>query len=286
MKDLVSVIIPCYNQGSYLSEAVDSVINQTYPNIEIIIINDGSADNTDAIAKEWCTRDKRITYLDQDNQGLSMARNNGIKKSKGLYILPLDGDDKIAPDYLEKAINILSNNAKIGIVYGRSMFFGAQSGEWDLPDFSIEAMLKRNLIFCSAVFRRSDFDRTTGYNKNMKYGWEDWDLWLSFLERELAVFKLDQVVFHYRIKDSSMVTGISTDPLKRQYLESQLIANHLELYQKYFPEPLTLLRELDALQEEKESFERYKKEILGSMSYRIGDFILKPFKWLKKINGQ
>ena len=87
-KGLVSVIIPCYNQGCYLSEALDSVMRQTYPNWECIIINDGSKDQTDAVAKEYCQKDSRIRYISQENSGVIAARNRAVSESSGEFILP------------------------------------------------------------------------------------------------------------------------------------------------------------------------------------------------------
>lgn len=273
----VSVIIPCYNQGHYIKETIDSVLRQTFDNFEIIVINDGSTDEqTIQVLKSLKLSKGKVIHT--VNQGLAAARNNGIYSSSGKYILPLDADDKIAPQYLEKAVKVLESNKSVKIVYSKAAYFGLMQGEWILPEFSWEQMLQQNLIFCSALFRKSDFDKTQGYNSNMKYGWEDWDLWLSILESGGAVLKLDDVLFYYRKHDTSMVGSIESNKSLRQFLEHQLILNHLEIYKKYFPEPLTLLRELEHLRYEKKQFEKYKAEIYASLSYRIGDAILKPFK--------
>ncbi|TXB63802.1 glycosyltransferase family 2 protein [Phaeodactylibacter luteus] len=279
----VSVIIPCYNQAQYLLEAVQSVLNQTYQIFEIIIINDGSTDNTKEVADRIKELDDRIKVIHQANLGLSAARNSGITASTGQYILPLDADDKIDAKYLELGINCLSEKNTVDVFYGEGIFFGDKTGEWDLPDFEMPLMLTRNLVYCSAIFRRTIFDKTKGYNQNMKYGWEDWDLWLSMLEQGARFYKSNEPLFYYRVKEKSMVKDIANENLKRQYLEQQLIVNHLDLYKQYFPEPLTILRELDTLRMEKAAFEKYKKEIYNSLSYRVGDFILKPFKLIRQL---
>ena len=100
----VSIIVPCYNQAQYLEDALQSVVFQTYKDWECIIVNDGSVDNTEIIAKNWLLKDNRFKYLHQENGGLSMARNSGIKLAEGDFILPLDADDKISSNYIEKAI--------------------------------------------------------------------------------------------------------------------------------------------------------------------------------------
>ncbi|HNX59960.1 MAG TPA: glycosyltransferase family A protein, partial [Spirochaetota bacterium] len=131
----VSVIIPCYNQGIYVDEAVDSVLRQTFDDYEIIIVNDGSTDEiTNEKLKSYCRPRTRV--LTTENQGLAEARNTGIRNSSGVYILPLDADDVIAETYLEKAVAILDGNQKVGIVYSRAMLFGERSGEWRLPVYS------------------------------------------------------------------------------------------------------------------------------------------------------
>ena len=105
--ELISVIIPSYNSGKFLGEAIESVVNQTYKNIEIIVINDGSTDNTEEIAKKWQKRDERVRYLKhKENKGPSAARNTGIKNSRGEYIAFLDDDDEWLPEKLERVIEI------------------------------------------------------------------------------------------------------------------------------------------------------------------------------------
>ena len=102
----VSIIMPCYNQGQYVAEAVDSVLGQTFHDFEIIIINDGSTDQETISTLESFDRPKCL-ILHTTNQGLAAARNNGIREARGEYILPLDADDRIAPTYLEKAVRVL-----------------------------------------------------------------------------------------------------------------------------------------------------------------------------------
>ena len=103
---VISIIVPCYNQAQYLPETLQSVLEQDYRHWECIIINDGSPDNTEEVALEWCSKDERFKYFKKENGGLSDARNYGIKHSVGKYILPLDSDDKISKDYTLEAINV------------------------------------------------------------------------------------------------------------------------------------------------------------------------------------
>lgn len=260
----VSIIVPCYNQGKFLAEALDSVLLQTYSNWECIIINDGSSDNTAEVASLYCKKDSRFSYIYQDNSGLSTARNVGINACNGEFILPLDSDDKIAPQYLEYGICAFEENPNLRIVYCRAELFGLSKGEWILPSFSMERMLGRNCIFCSAMFKKSDFLKVGGYNSNMKYGFEDWDFWLSILENNNDVFQIDKILFYYRIRKKSMVQSI--DEQKSKYLRRQLWENHKELFSKYFFDP-------------KESFEYIN--IKESMNFKIKSKLKRLISFLK-----
>jgi len=109
MQNLISVIVPCYNQASYLSEALDSVLNQSYINWECIIVNDGSTDDTEGIAQQYTSKDSRFNYLKQVNGGLSNARNSGIAAANGQFIQLLDADDLIEKDKLKSTVELYSS---------------------------------------------------------------------------------------------------------------------------------------------------------------------------------
>jgi hypothetical protein len=139
------------------------------------------------------------------NQGLASARNNGISAARGDYILPLDADDKIGVDYLKEAVAVLDDRSDIGIVYCQARLFGGVDADWLLPQYSLEEILKDNVIFCTALFRKSDWESVGGYDPGMIYGWEDYDFWLSLIERGRGVKQLSGQHFHYRVASDSMV---------------------------------------------------------------------------------
>jgi len=226
----VSVIIPCYNQGKYIDDAVNSVLNQTYQDFEIIIVNDGSQDQeTINILNDYNKSKTRVIHV--VNQGVALARNFGIKESKGKYILPLDADDKINCTYLEKAVNILEQNTSIGIVYCEAEYFGTKTGKWDLPEYNFPGILSSNCIFCSAFYRKSDWEKTTGYNSNMIHGWEDYDFWLSLIELGVEVYRIPEILFLYRQKTSSRDTDMTY--VQKIYSFIKLFENHPGLYADY-----------------------------------------------------
>ena len=223
----VSVVIPCYNQGQYIEDAVNSVLNQTYTDFEIIIVNDGSTDVLTNQKLAEYTSDI-IKVIHTRNQGLPSARNTGISMAQGEYILPLDADDKIAREYLELAVPILDNHPDIGIVYCEAAYFGELSGIWYLPEYSVEKILFNNIIFCTAFFRKYQWKKTGGYNINMVYGWEDWDFWLSLIELGLKVYRIPRVLFYYRIHKTSMARNVT--PEKEFYTKLHAQINHRDLY--------------------------------------------------------
>jgi len=224
----VSVIIPCYNQGRYLEETVQSVLAQTCDDYEIVIVNDGSTDEfTNSLLRDY--RRPKTKVIHTDNRGVSAARNTAIQSATGTYILPLDGDDLIGREYLQKAVALLDENRNIGIVTCLIEFFGAMHSRPVPPPFTAERMSLYNDLPCSSLFRRSDWDKTEGYNPNMSRGWEDWDFWLSLIELGVEVHRIPEVLFHYRIRKDSRERSIAREQHVQMYL--QLYNNHPEFYE-------------------------------------------------------
>lgn len=272
---LVSIIVPCYKQAEYLSETLDSVLDQTYQNWECVIVNDGSPDNTEEVAKLYLEKDQRFKYVCQNNQGLSSARNTGIANSEGTYILPLDADDLIGSSYLEKAIKHFDDFPETKLVYCKAETFGKENVYWDLPPYDYEKIIWDNCIFCSAVYRRSDYDKTTGYNLNMVHGYEDWDFWLSLLKKDDKVYRIDEVLFYYRVKEVSMVTELANH-LQENLV--QLYNNHPEIYDPYKEKLVIFYKEREIIPVLRNELDR----IRHSYAYRLGKFLLKPFSWIRK----
>ena len=225
----VSVVVPCFNQGRFLDEAVQSVLAQTYQDFEIVIVNDGSTDGqTTSMLRSYVQPRTRVLHT--DNQGLASARNNGIRAATGRYILPLDADDRIADSYLGKAVALLDANPNAGIVYSQAEYFGERTGRWELPDYNFPRILLENMIFASSLFRKADWEEVHGYNPNMKHGLEDYDFWLSLIELGRDVIQIPEPLFLYRQTSESMRNAITREQLIS--LSTQLFRNHLGLYEK------------------------------------------------------
>lgn len=276
-----SIIIPCYNQAEYLEEAVLSVIAQTYTNWECFIVNDGSTDNTEEVAIDLKKKDVRIKYLKKENGGLASARNFGINKALGKWILPLDADDKIGDLYLELAYQEIRKNNDIAIIYCKANYFGSVNEEWILPDANFRKLLITNLIFCSAIYKKSDWSKVGGYDIYMKYGVEDWEFWINILKTDKyrIIKKIDYLGFYYRIKDKSMSTDFRSDKNKKLAMHTYIYEKHKQLYIDNFGSFQDILLDRELLEEKKNNIRVYvrniKYNILTKSLYRIILFLNK-----------
>ena len=268
---LVSIIVPCYMQAEYLAETLDSVLSQTYPNWECIIVNDGSRDNTEEVASKYVQKDARFKYLYKENGGLADARNFGILHSCGVYILPLDSDDRIGPTYIEKAMNVFDKNPETKLVYCQAELFGIETGLWNLPKYSYQQLLRFNHIFCSCIYRRKDYDKTEGYNTNMLYGYEDWDFLLSLLSLGDIVYQIEESLFFYRTKKASMITKLTSN---HSQMILQMMLNHADLYK----DSMDLMVNYWA---EDIDYKEECRKVRSSYAYRLGKFLLRPFSFIR-----
>ena len=283
----VSVIIPCYKQAKYLPETLDSVLSQTYNDWECIMVNDGSPDNTEEVAKMYCKEDNRFKYLYQENQGPATARNNGIKASSGEYILPLDSDDLISPTYIEKAVAYLDTHSDVKLVYSRTELFSeTERRECDMGKYTYkDFLLAECLIFSASIYRKVDYDKTIGYNPNMIYGIEDWDFWLSLLKKEDIVFRIDEVLFYYRVKEKSRTTELISNDSYLEEVLMQIYENHKNIYSQYYNRIILFHNNAVAYYENNKTLSDLRKDynkIRYSLAYRVGRLITKPFSLLLK----
>jgi glycosyltransferase involved in cell wall biosynthesis len=266
----VSVVIPCYNHGEYMKDAIDSVLSSDYNDYEIIVVNDGSTDSKTLDILSQLSK-QRIFIIHQSNRGPSSARNVGIAHAKGEYILPLDADDKISGQYMRQAVAVLDSNSNIGIVYSRARMFGAINEFWPLPPFSIEQELAGNIIFSAAFFRKEDWAKVDGYHTGFCFGKEDWDFWLSLLEIGVKVYRLPDVHFFYR-RNTVSRDVIANQPDMAKDIDKLIYMRHKSLYDGYLSDPLELYRE-----------NIYMKHLLGRFDYRFTKLLFAPFYFVKRL---
>lgn len=270
---LISVIVPCYNQAEYLSEALQSVIDQTFQNWECIIVNDGSPDNTREVAEKWCEADSRIKYVEKENGGLSDARNAGIETAKGEWIFPLDSDDKIGKDYFLLVAEKIYENPALKLIYSNASFFGIKEEKWELVQYNYTTLLRFNIIYCSAFFRKEDWRKVGGYDIKMRNGREDWEFWIRLLHSDPKnVLKLEYNGFYYRLKQDSMSSDLNNDELRIREVEMYVFEKNKELYLQTFGSYHEQLNQKVYLSLRNEALEqklkRFKK-MEGSIIYRF-----------------
>ncbi len=252
---MISVVIPCFNHGVYLEEAVESVLAQSYQHFEIVIVNDGSTDPyTNELLLSFDKPNCRV--LCTDNQGLPAARNNGIRGTEGDYICCLDADDRYHPDYFKKAVAVLEHDEeqRYGAVPAWVRFFGSSDVLWKTVGSNsagFEPFLQgiRNNLQSATMFRRICWEEIGGFDESMTLGYEDWDFWLKMLDLGYEWFCLEEPLIYYRQKDQSMVT--SADEVRPRILET-LIRKHHGFYTKHLL-PILLERDQEVCRLQKEN---------------------------------
>ena len=244
----VSVIMPCYNDGKYIHQAIASVREQTYQNIELIIIDDGSEDKDTIRIIQNIEKEELAVIFHTEHAGPAEARNKGIRHASGQYILPLDSDDTIDKTYVEKCVRVLEERENTGVVYCFADLFGEKKGRWELPPYSFRNMLIHNVVFVTAMFRKEDWERVGGFDSSMRAGMEDYAFWLSILSLGKEIYQIPEVLFHYRIKKVSRTSKFLDDREQAKEVYREIYFRHKEFYQEHLEEYVLALR--DALVEE------------------------------------
>jgi glycosyltransferase involved in cell wall biosynthesis len=259
----VSVVIPCFNHGEFVQEAVDSVIKAKRDDMEILVVDDGSTDeHTHKEIDALSTRG--IKVIRQENMGVGPARNTAILASQGDYIFPLDADDRLRPAGIDHGIRKLDSDPKVGVVYGDVEFFGTLTGRWKVGALDVGRMMEWNYLPVSALFRRSIWEQNQGYDGTMPVqGLEDWDFWLGALEHGWQFAYVPEVFFDYRKASESMLTRTSGfEPAIKEFVAKK----HGALYQQAW---LSVLRERDLLATERKSVKRTFHNLRRLLKARI-----------------
>lgn len=197
---LVSVIITCFNQGAYLGDAIESALSQTYPRLEVLVVDDGSTDDTSLVAARY----SRVMLIRQENRGLSAARNTGIDASAGDYLIFLDADDRLLPRATQSGVNCLDEHDNCAIVYGRYRLISADGlvmksvVEQEPREDNYVNMLRRNYIgmHAAVTYRRTVFAALGRFDTSLG-ACEDYDLYLR-ITRHFPIHRHDDLVAEYR----------------------------------------------------------------------------------------
>jgi glycosyltransferase involved in cell wall biosynthesis len=226
---LVSVVVPCFRKAAYLEEAVASVIGQSFTDWEMIIIDDGSPDDSAAVAERLIAAHpgQRVRLLRQENGGPAAARNAGVAAAAGRYILPLDADDTIDPQFLAKSVAALHADARVAVVATDGVTFGAYAAPLDArPLVGVDAIKRDNSISYCCLYRREVWEAVGGYNTNL-FAYEDWDFWVGAKERGFGFAHLTEPLFRYRVKADGLMSAARA--FDRQ-LRCRLLLNHPALF--------------------------------------------------------
>jgi glycosyltransferase involved in cell wall biosynthesis len=192
MNPLVTIIIPCYNYGRYLAEAIESALSQTYAPLEVLVINDGSTDTTREVASLY-----PVTLINQENQGAAKTFNRGIALAKGTYVVIVSADDKLHHSFVEKTVAILQKDRSVSFVYTHFMIFGARNKLIESKRYSVQSLRLANYITGTALIRKEAFVRVSGFDPDL-HNLEDWDMWLTFAEQGLYGMLLPEPLLFYR----------------------------------------------------------------------------------------
>lgn len=232
----VSVIITAHNYGKYLPEAIESVLTQTYDDYEIIIVNDGSTDNTEDILKHYEQKaDSKITTIKLPGVGLAKAANIGIQNSCGEFVIRLDADDYFDENILLIESNILKRNPNIGMVYPDYYTitkYGEIIDNKRLMKVNKEIkLLDRSPLAAGAMYRRSCFESLGGYNEDLRYQ-EDYDFWIRFIDK-FNVYNVNLPLMYYRKHSASMSNNFEARMKARQFVKEKFVTNKKSRDDKY-----------------------------------------------------
>ncbi len=279
MSTLVSIIVPCFKQAHFLKDSLRSVLDQKYANWECIIVNDGSPDKVFESAKEWTAKDSRFIYVEKENGGLSSARNFGIKHSKGSFILPLDADDILNPDYLEKTVFQLEKNPSLAIVSCYSRFFVKEKVnvvyELKPQGETCGDLLYVNQLIATSLYRKECWEEVGGYDENLKKGFEDWEFWISITKNGWKYKIIPEFLFFYRkAKKSMLVDTVSNHAIS---IKEYIFKKHQECYIDDFENCISVLFYDQSV------LLKNNKNIKNSLEYKIAKAIVKPYRMFQKM---
>ncbi|MFA5894321.1 MAG: glycosyltransferase [Candidatus Shapirobacteria bacterium] len=241
---LVTIVIPYFNLGKYVETCITSCLNQSYKNIEIILVNDGSDDtySLKELTKLKANYKDKIIFIDQTNQGLAATRNNAIKLANGKYIACIDADDYVDKNYIKKLVNKIKTSNKIGIVSCWAKVFESSNYIWETEEMTLENCLVKNTLTVSSLFRKKCWEDVDGYNTKLS-GYQDWDFWISIISKGYTSIVIPEVLFFYRDRKGSMLKNSDSNRIS---IMSDILNKHKKLLgQKYLD--IILSKEVDLI---------------------------------------
>ena len=234
-----TVVIPCFNHGRFVGEAVASALAQTDADIRVVVVNDGSTDGTtpracDALLETFDPELVRVIH--QDNTGLPGARNRGARDADTDYLVFLDADDTIAPDFVSKLAAAIADAApdsdRVSHAYCQETLTDRAHGTWRVPEWDAELLLITNLHPVTCLVRRHAFEAVGGFDATMTDGYEDWEFWVRLSDHGYRGVRVAEPLFFWR--RHSQDTMIHDAVTRHDQLYAQIIDRHRELYDARF----------------------------------------------------
>lgn len=263
-----SIIIPCFNHGQYLPEAIASYNQFKYPfEIETIVINDGSTDSETIEVLKKLSND-RIKVIHTENGGPSKARNIGIAQCNGKYILPLDSDNLAKPNYLLKSFEIMENKPDISIVFSDCEVWDKEKYLRKVPFPQLEEIVLHSRLDTCAVYRKTVWNEVGGYDEFLsKKGLEDWEFWLAAFSKGFQFYHIPEPLYVYRIFNQSRTFQVANKNL-------DLILDHV--YKKHWPLLLKAYKQIYT----------QNRDIKLTKEFKVGKLLLSPIRKLFSTNSQ
>lgn len=262
----VTVVVPCFNHGRFVRAAVESCLRQEGADVRVVVVNDGSTDGTTGAACDACRSGRggrgsedRVTVIHQENRGLPAARNRGARLAEGEYLVFLDADDWLEPDFVRKLAARIEEERGAGgagdpggggdvsHAYCQERLVELGTGIWRVPEWDPLLLLITNLHPVTTLVRRERFLEVGGFDESMRHGYEDWDLWLKFVERGWRGVRVAEPLFVWR--RHSHTTMVMQVIQNHEALYRHIVANHADLYARHAVEIMVranvLMRKFD-----------------------------------------
>lgn len=274
----VSVVIPCFNHGRFIDQAVASILRQTFQDFEIVIVDDGSTDPA-TVRKLRGYQAPKTTVLLSENRGPSAARNTGIRAATGEYLLTLDADDWYEGTFLEKAVSLLDREPTTGLVTCGRRYFGATS-RLVMPQGGDERCCLEAAVG-NILFRRVCWEQAGGYCEDLRLEYEDWDFCLNVTKRGWRVAVVPEFLFHYRIHETSRRTRAHE---RRPENVRAVVRRHRAVFERHVEEVLV------AKERKIQRLRQQRNDLLNSWSHRLGSSLVRApqtlVAWFRRRRGQ
>lgn len=297
---MISVIITNYNYGNYIGQAIDSVLGQTYKDVELIIIDDGSTDNSDTVIKKYTKKTPKITYVKQENLGANATRNKGIDMARGRYIFFLDADNWLNDNHIELMYQKMIDT-DADVVYSDLQHFGGDDELLQVPEFDLDTLKVTNFIDTSALIDKQSIGENRFDLELNRKSSQDWDFFLGMALKGARVVKApEQVRLNYRVHEKQhgnnfkSVAKIDQSIEVYRYITDKYSEKYPEEFSKQIRWTNNLVVEYAWVRrvalEESEEFNNRIEEMggllsaaLNSKSYKIGRYITQPYRKASKL---